>query len=74
LNVSLHKLYVGVGAKRVRELFAAAKRNAPSVLFIDEIDAVGGKRNPKDSSYMKYNFHSTVRATTIRTHFVCAGL
>lgn len=38
------ELYVGVGAKRVSELFLAAKRKAPSIIFIDEIDAVGSKR------------------------------
>nr|SPO74974.1 ATP-dependent zinc binding membrane protease [Candidatus Phytoplasma vitis] len=38
------EMYVGVGASRVRKLFKEAKDNAPCVLFIDEIDVLGGKR------------------------------
>ncbi len=40
-GASFVQIYVGMGAKRVRELFVQAKRNAPSIIFIDEIDAVG---------------------------------
>ena len=38
------EMFVGVGASRVRDLFKQAKKKAPSIIFIDEIDAVGKKR------------------------------
>ncbi|GFZ75275.1 ATP-dependent zinc metalloprotease FtsH [Hydrangea phyllody phytoplasma] len=43
------EMYVGVGASRIRELFKEAKQNTPCVLFIDEIDVLGGKRSNSDS-------------------------
>ena len=47
------EMFVGVGARRVRDLFAAARKAAPCIVFIDEVDAIGGARNPKDQQYMK---------------------
>jgi ATP-dependent metalloprotease len=47
------ELYVGVGAKRVRDLFQQARTKAPAIIFIDELDAVGGKRNARDPAYAK---------------------
>jgi cell division protease FtsH len=38
------ELFVGIGASRVRNLFAKAKKNAPAILFIDELDAIGRQR------------------------------
>jgi ATP-dependent metalloprotease FtsH len=53
-GASFVQIYVGMGAKRVRELFSYAKASAPSIIFIDEIDAVGkargGMRNDERES------------------------
>lgn len=38
------EVYVGVGARRVRDMFSVARKKAPCILFIDEIDAVGRQR------------------------------
>ncbi|XP_062572689.1 uncharacterized protein LOC134234631, partial [Saccostrea cucullata] len=46
---SFDEMYVGVGAKRIRDLFDAAKANAPCIIFIDEIDSVGVKRSQSNS-------------------------
>ena len=53
---SFVQIYVGMGAKRVRELFSRAKAKAPSIIFIDEIDAVGKARG---------NTRSDERETTL---------
>lgn len=47
------EMFVGVGAKRVRELFKAARAKAPAIVFIDELDAMGGKRSARDQQHMK---------------------
>ncbi len=41
---SFVEMFVGLGASRVRDLFADARRNGPAIIFIDEIDAIGGRR------------------------------
>ncbi|CXI95343.1 ATP-dependent zinc metalloprotease FTSH, putative [Plasmodium berghei] len=47
------EMFVGVGARRIRELFQTAKKHAPCIVFIDEIDAVGSKRSNRDNSAVR---------------------
>ncbi|KAI0082664.1 ATP-dependent metallopeptidase Hfl [Panus rudis PR-1116 ss-1] len=47
------EMFVGVGAKRVRDLFETARKKQPAIIFIDELDAIGGKRTNRDQHYMK---------------------
>ncbi|KAH9934738.1 ATP-dependent metallopeptidase Hfl [Fomitopsis serialis] len=47
------EMFVGVGARRVRDLFAAARKRQPAIIFIDELDAIGGKRSNRDQQYLR---------------------
>ncbi|QQG65466.1 ATP-dependent zinc metalloprotease FtsH [Desulfobulbus oligotrophicus] len=59
------EMFAGVGASRVRELFAEAKKNTPCLIFIDEIDAIGGRRSGGESSGASDERNQTLNALLV---------
>ena len=52
------EMFVGVGARRIRDLFQEARKHAPCIVFIDEIDAVGSKRSNRDNTAVRREWES----------------
>lgn len=59
------EMFVGVGASRVRELFTEAKASAPCIIFIDEIDAIGGRRSGGNASGSNDEREQTLNALLV---------
>lgn len=59
------EMFAGVGASRVRELFVEAKKSAPCIIFIDEIDAIGGRRSGGQSSGSNDEREQTLNALLV---------
>lgn len=51
------ELFVGMGSLRIRQMFESAKEQAPAIIFIDEIDAIGSKRNPRDPQHARMSLN-----------------
>lgn len=51
------EMFVGIGSMRIRQMFQSAKEQAPAIIFIDEIDAVGSKRNPRDPQHSRMSLN-----------------
>ena len=59
------EMFVGVGASRVRDMFEQGKKNAPCIIFIDKIDAVGQRRSSAASSTGRYSNEQTLNAMLV---------
>jgi cell division protease FtsH len=59
------EMYVGVGSSRVRDLFSRARSNQPSVIFIDELDAVGKTRSAQGASAGSHEWENTLNALLV---------
>eukprot|EP00923_Selenidium_pygospionis_P033622 GHVN01058982.1.p1 GENE.GHVN01058982.1~~GHVN01058982.1.p1 ORF type:complete len:344 (-),score=43.01 GHVN01058982.1:584-1528(-) len=55
------EMFVGLGAKRVRELFAQAAQSTPCIIFVDEIDALASKRNDRDPATSRQTINELLR-------------
>jgi ATP-dependent metalloprotease len=51
------EMFVGIGSMRIRQMFQSAKDQAPAIIFIDEIDAVGSKRNARDPQHSRMSLN-----------------
>lgn len=51
------EMFVGLGSMRIRQMFEAAKKQAPAIIFIDEVDAIGSKRNPRDPQHARMSLN-----------------
>jgi ATP-dependent metalloprotease len=51
------EMFVGTGSMRIRHMFETARQQAPAIVFIDEIDAIGSKRNPRDPQHARMSLN-----------------